>query len=204
MMLRPLTINQKRSMRASLLSLFFLMFMAAPLLVPQGLAGVAKPKGPVYDIVPDNALSTLSAASSRGATFYLQGTIYQYRTFNQGDCTPLFSGSDLQNRVLGTWRAWGTVADSTGKITLHQTLSFDFNATIEVQGVNGLIAPNGAALVADNKGNTTGPSEVLAIVGGSGEFRGLSGEAVVRPYCNPTPAGTNPFRFDRAFCLGVE
>jgi hypothetical protein len=197
--------HRMRSFRASLWMLIFLVIVASQLNVPRGVAGVVSgSKGPVYDIIPDNALSTLTASSQKGATFYLQGTIYQYRTYNQADCTPLYSGVDLQNRALGTWRAWGTVAENTGNLVLHQTLLFNFNSTIEVQGMNGLMAPNGAALVADNKGNTTGPSEILSIVGGSGEFRALSGEAVIRPYCNPNPAGTSPFRFDRPFCFGVE
>jgi hypothetical protein len=206
MTFKNLSINRTRQFRASLLIIIFMAIFASQMNIPSGLAGVAKgPKGPVFDIVPDNSLSTLSASSPKAATFYMQGTIFKYRTFNQGDCTPLFSGTELQERVLGTWRAWGTVADNSGRLVLHQTLSLEpFNSTIEVQGVNGLIAPNGTVTAADAKGNTTGPSEVLAIVGGTGRFSELSGEAVIRPYCNPSPAGTSPFRFDRPFCLGVE
>jgi hypothetical protein len=206
MIFEHLTVNRIRPFRASLLLLIFIALFASQMNVPDGMAGVAiGSKGPVYDIVPDNALSTLSASSQKATTFYMQGTIYKFRTFNHGDCTPLFSGTELQDRVLGTWRAWGTVADNSGKLVLHQTLMLeDFNSTIEVQGVSGLLAPNGAVSVADTKGNTTGPSEVLSVVGGSGQFRALSGEAVIRPYCNPSPAGTSPFRFDRPFCLGVE
>jgi hypothetical protein len=204
MIFKHMTIKRIQSFRASLLLLILAALFAAQINVPDGMAGVVRgEKGPVYDIVPDNALSTLSVSSPKAATFYMQGTIYRYRTFNQGDCTPLFSGTDLQDRVLGIWRAWGTVADS-GKLVLHQTLSFDANATIEVQGVSGAIAPNGSVSTVDLKGNTTGPSEILSVVGGSGQFRALSGEAVIRPYCNPSPTGTNPFRFDRPFCLGIE
>ena len=211
MTFESLTIKQIRRFRARLLLLIITALFASPIYVSPGMAGVAKgPKGPVFDIAPDNTLSTLTASSPKAATFYLQGTIYKYRTFNQGNCTPLFSGTELQDRVMGTWRAWGTVADNSGKLVLHQTLSFDLptsmplNASIEVQGVNGLLAPNGTVTVVDINGNTTGPSEVLSVVGGSGQFSTLSGEAIIRPYCNPIPAGTSPFRFDRPFCLGVE
>jgi hypothetical protein len=206
MIFEHLAVNPRRPIRLSLLSLIFTVVIASQINVPSGMAGVVRgPKGPIYDIVPDNALSTLTASSTKATTLYMQGTIYRFRTFNHGDCTPLFSGTELQDRVLGTWRAWGTVADSNGKLVLHQTLTFDdFNSTIEVQGLNGLVAPNGNITIVDAKGNTTGPSEVLSVVGGSGQFRALSGEAIIRPYCNPTPAGTNPFQFDRPFCLGVE
>jgi hypothetical protein len=170
--------------------------------IPSGMA--LGRKGPVFDIVPDNTQSTLSASAPKGTTFYLQGSIYKFRSVDQATCA-LLSTAEL----LGTWRAWGTVADD-GKLVLHQTLSFDrpastpFNATIEVQGVSGLVSPNGQVTFVPNTSITTGPSEVQSVVGGSGAFDSLNGEAVIRPYCNPTPAGTNPFRFDRAFCLGVE
>ncbi len=194
--------NQKPLLRASLLIVVFMAIFAAQINMPSGMAGVRK--GPVFDIVPDNAASTLSAASPKGATFYLQGSIFKFRSVDQATCA-LLSPADL----LGTWRAWGTVADD-GKLVLHQTLSFDrplstpFNGTIEVQGVSGLISPNGQVTTVANSTATTGPSEVLSVVGGSGAFDGLNGEAVIRPYCNPAPAGTNPFRYDRPFCLGVE
>lgn len=200
------TVNRTRLFRASLLSILFMAILASQMSASSGMAGVVKgPKGPVFDIVPDNSASTLTATSPKAATFYLEGKIYPYRSVNQGDCM-LRANAE----AVGTWRAWGTVADSTGRLVLHQTLTFDLpvdeplNATIEIQGLNGLIAANGSVTVVDAKGNTTGPSEVLSVVGGSGRFSALSGDAIIRPYCNPTPAGTNPFRFDRPFCLGVE
>jgi hypothetical protein len=93
---------------------------------------------------------------------------------------------------------------------MHQTLSFDrpdstpLNATIEVQGVTGLIGPNGGVTVVAEDGTTTGPSEVLPVVGGSGDFEALNGVAIIRPYCNPTPVGTTPFRYDRPFRMGIQ
>lgn len=194
--------KQKSLLRASLLIAVFMAIFASQIDMTSGMAGVRK--GPVFDIVPDNTASTLSAASPKGATFYLQGSIFKFKSVDQATCALLPSAE-----LLGTWRAWGTVADD-GRLVLHQTLSFDrpvstpFNGTIEVQGVSGLIAPNGQAALLANSNITTGPSEVLSVVGGSGAFDSLNGEAVIRPYCNPTPAGTTPFRFDRAFCLGVE
>jgi hypothetical protein len=196
------TRNRKSPLRASLLSIILLAIFASQMNTPSGLAGGRK--GPVFDIVPDNSASTLAASAPKGATFYMQGSIFKYRSVNQADCS-LRSTAEL----LGSWRVWGTVADG-GKLVLHQTLSFDrpdstpLNATIELQGVTGLIAPNGGISVVDMTGTTTGPSEVLSVVGGSGVFSGLNGEAIIRPYCNPTPGGTAPFRYDRPFCLGVE
>jgi hypothetical protein len=204
-------VRRTRLFRASLLIVLLAAVFASQMNVPAGAAPApAGGKGVIFDIVPDPMLSTLTSSAVRGATFYMQGTIYKYRTFNQCDCTPLFSGDALEARKLGTWRASGTVADSSGKIiTLHQTLSFDLpvdmpgNGTIEVQGVNGTPAPNGS-LTGDPKCSmTTGPSELLAVVGGSGQFYSLNGQAVVRPYCNPS-SGSSVFRYDRTFCLGVE
>jgi hypothetical protein len=196
------TDKRKPLLRASLLIILLMTLAASQLSVPAGMAGGRK--GPVYDIVPDNTASTLTASSPKGATFYLQGTIYRFRSVNHVDCS-LRSTAE----PLGTWRAWGTVGDS-GRLVLHQTLLFDLptstplNATIEVQGVSGLVAANGTVTVVDSNGTTTGPSEVLSVVGGSGDYSRLSGEAIIRPYCNPTAAGTSPFRYDRPFCLGVE
>jgi hypothetical protein len=197
--------NRKPLLRASLLIIILMLIFASQMNVPSGMAAVAGGrKGPVFDIVPDNSASTLTASAPKGATFYMQGSIYKFRSVNPADCT-LRSTAEL----LGTWRAWGTVADD-GRLVLHQTLSFDrpdstpFNATIEIQGVNGLIAPNGTVTVVSTNGTTTGPSEILSVVGGSGAFSALKGEANIQPYCNPTPAGTNPFRYDRPFCLGIE
>jgi len=201
----PSIVNRMRLFRASLLIIMSLVIFAWQMHVPSGKVVAAKgAKGLIFDIVPDNSASTLTASAARGTTFYMQGTIFAYRTVNQADCTLSPTAAPL-----GTWRAWGTVADG-GKLTLHQTLSFDrpeatpFNASIEVQGVNGVIAPNGSVTFVDKSGATTGPSEVLTVVGGSGAFSALDGEAIIRPYCNPTPAGSTPFRFDRPFCLGVE
>jgi hypothetical protein len=194
--------NRKPMLRASLFIIILMVIFASQTSVPSGMA--RGQKGIVVDIVPDNSASTLSASSPTGTTFYQQGTIYRFKSVNQADCT-LRPNAEM----LGTWRAWGTVADG-GKLVVHQTLSFDLpnptplNATIEVQGASGLIAPNGAVTVVASDGATTGPSEVLSVVGGSGVFRALNGVAIVRPYCNPTPEGTTPFRYDRPFCLGVE
>src|ERR1051325_8300652 len=140
MILNQSNVRQRRPLRAGLLIVIGLVAaLATQMNLPSGMAGVVKgSKGPVFDIVPDNALSTLTVASPKGATFYMQGTIYQFRTINQADCTPLFTGKDLTDRELGTWRAWGTVGDN-GRLVLHQTLTFDrpettpLNSSIEVQ-----------------------------------------------------------------------
>jgi hypothetical protein len=194
--------NRKLLLRAGLLTVAFMAIIASQINLPSGMA-VGR-KGPVFDIVPNLAESTLSAIPQKGETFYLEGDIYRFKDVKQDTCELLPTAV-----LLGTWRAWGTVAND-GRLVLHQTLSFDrpdatpLNGTIEVQGVSGLVAPNGDVTFVPNTNKTTGPSEVQSVVGGSGRFDSLNGEAVIRPYCNPTIAGTNPFRFDRAFCLGVE
>jgi hypothetical protein len=150
----------------------------------------------IFDIVPDSA--TLSTLPATGNTFYLQGKIYPFRTVNQATC----AFNTASPRQIGIWRAWGQVADD-GRLVINQSLVLDaMGGTIEVQGTTGVLLANGQASLAtaDPNGPTTGPSEVLAVTGGVGTYRGLNGEAQVRSYCSDP---TRPFRYDRAFCLGI-
>ena len=150
----------------------------------------------IFDVVPDAA--TLSTLPATGSTFYLQGKVYQFRTVNVATC----AFNTATPRVLGTWRAWGQVADDGRLVTNHSLLLDTMGGTIELQGVTGVLLANGQASPAtsDINGPTTGPSEVLAVTGGVGTYRGLSGEAQVRSYCSDP---SRPFRYDRAFCLGI-
>ena len=151
----------------------------------------------IFDIVPDAA--TLSTLPATGNTFYLQGKIYPFRSVNVATCAFISSSP----RQIGIWRAWGQVADD-GRLVLNQSLVLDaMGGTIEVQGTTGVLLANGQAspaILGEPNGPTTGPSEVLAVTGGVGSYRGLSGEAQVRSYCSDP---TRPFRYDRAFCLGI-
>jgi hypothetical protein len=149
----------------------------------------------IFDIVPDRTLSTLPAT---GTTFYLQGKVYPFRSVNQATC----AFNTTSPRVLGTWRAYGQVADDGRLVTNHSLVLESMGGTIEIQGVTGVLLANGQASPAtsDLNGPTTGPSEVLAVTGGVGNYRGLNGEAQVRSYCSDP---SRPFRYDRAFCLGI-
>jgi hypothetical protein len=142
----------------------------------------------------------LSVLPATGTTFYLQGKVYPFRTINQATCefrteTP---------RQVGTWRAWGTVADN-GRLVINQSLLIDSSCgTIEIQGVTGVELGTGQAAPAISGTTTapyTGPTEILAVTGGAGVYRALNGEAQVRGYCVEDP--TQPFRYDRAFCVSV-
>jgi hypothetical protein len=152
----------------------------------------------VFDVKPDAA--TLSALPATGSTFYLQGKVYPFRTINPATCE-----FNTQNpRQVGTWRAWGTVADD-GRLVLNQSLLItSSNGTIEIQGVTGVVLGTGQAAPAipgTNAAPFTGPTEVLAVTGGAGIYRALNGEAQVRGYCVDDP--TRPFLYDRAFCIGI-
>lgn len=207
--------GRKRLLGAGLMSV---VFMAISMFQINTTAGVAHPgvggKQVVFDIVPDSATTGTAAASAPGVpisapgtTFFLTGKIYRYRTILQEDCKFRIPCGEDDPCFMGTWRAWGTVGDG-GRLVLHHTLELTpFNSTIEVQGTTGILAPNGGATsaVPGSLGPpTTGPSEILAVVGGTGRYEALSGQASIRPYCNPTVNGTSPFRYDRAFCLGVD
>src|SRR5918992_731332 len=87
----------------------------------------------IFDIVPDD--DTLrDSLPLTGSTFYLQGKIYPFRTVNQATCEFAVPNP----RVLGTWRAWGEVADD-GRLVLNQSLLVSSSqGTIELQGVTGV------------------------------------------------------------------
>lgn len=206
--------DRKRLFGAGVMSVAFMAISIFQINIP---AGVAHPgvggKGAIFDIQPalpntPSSSSVVLPGSAPGVTFFLTGKIYRYRSLNQADCQLIPSCATADDPCfVGTWRAWGEVGDN-GKLVLHHTLELTvLNSTIEVQGTTGLLAANGgvASAVSGSLGPpTTGPSEILAIVGGTGRYEALSGQASIRPYCNPTAAGTSPFRYDRAFCLGVE
>jgi hypothetical protein len=152
----------------------------------------------IFDVKPDAA--TLSVLPATGTTFYLQGKVYPFRTINQATCQ-----FNTENpRQVGTWRAWGTVADD-GRLVMNQSLLItSSNGTIEIQGVTGVALGTGQAspaLPGTNTAPFTGPTEILAVTGGAGVYRALNGEAQVRGYCVDDP--THPFLYDRAFCIGV-
>lgn len=152
----------------------------------------------IFDVLPDTPAPGTSLAT--GTTFYIQGKVYPYRTLNQADCT--FNTSSP--RQVGTWRAWGQVADD-GRLVMNQSLKIDsVGGMVEIQGTTGVPLAGGAATPAipgTLGAPFTGPSEVLAVTGGVGAYRALNGEAQVRGYCVQDP--TQPFRYDRAFCLGI-
>jgi hypothetical protein len=152
----------------------------------------------IFDVLPETP--ALSTSLTTGTTFYLQGKAYPFRTLNQADCT--FRSSSP--RQVGTWRAWGQVADD-GRLVMNQSLKIDnVGGMIEVQGTTGVPLAGGEATpaIAGTIGAPfTGPSEVLAVTGGVGAYRALNGEAQVRGYC--VQDTTVPFRYDRGFCLNI-
>lgn len=156
--------------------------------------------GATFDIVPDGAV--LANLPAIGTTFYLQGKVYHFRAVNQASCQL----KDPNEPQLGTWRAWGEVADE-GRLVIHHSVVLDtFNASLEAQGVTGISLANEPALPAVS-GTTgapfTGPSETLALTGGAGTFRGIVGEVQIRPYCQGQADTSRSFRYDRAFRFGV-
>jgi hypothetical protein len=152
----------------------------------------------IFDIVPDNDTLKESLPLT-GSTFYLQGKIYPFRTVNQATCEFAVANP----RVLGTWRAWGEVADD-GRLVLNQSLLVSSSqGLIEIQGVTGVTLgtqPASPAIPGNRMGPTTGPTEVVSVTGGAGNYRGLNGEAQVRSYCSDP---SRPFRYDRPFCIQI-
>lgn len=190
-----------------------------PVNVTTGNASPAR-KGPIFDIIPASTNPTIPTSAATAGTFVLTGQIYEFGAVNQSTCA-LRAGFDQ----IGTWTATVVItpaitnpdsllAPSTvSRFQMHHTLVLDLlPGTIEVGGVNGLVASNGNARPADpnfQTGPTVGPAEVQTATGGSFRFDGLDGTATILPYCGPslatlatTPPG--PFRFDRAFCISIN
>jgi hypothetical protein len=195
-------VNRKRMFRASIATVILMGLFLCPVNTPVGTAqSVGGFEGAIYDIVPDS--STLSNLPATGNTFFLTGKIYPFRTINQATCDPV-GGTAFS---LGTWRAWGQVADG-GRVVMNQSLQLEaLNGTIEVQGVSGVTLANEgrAPAIAGALGPPfTGPTETLAATGGAGTFRGANGEVQVRPYCQNEADTTRPFRYDRPFCLSLK
>jgi hypothetical protein len=159
----------------------------------------------LYDFVPDtstlSSLPSTEALGATGATFYIQGKVYPFRTVNQATCAFRVDSP----RAVGTWRAWGEVADD-GRVVIKISVTLDCcGATLEIQGTSGLPQHGGdatAAIAGTRSEPFTGPTEVLSVIGGAGQLRGFNGEAQVRPYCQSKADTERPFRYDRAFCLG--
>ena len=152
----------------------------------------------IFDIVPDD--DTLrNSLPLTGTPFYLQGKIYPFRSVNMATC----EFAVATPRQLGTWRAWGEVADD-GRLVLNQSLLVtSSHGTIELQGVTGVTLgtqPASPAIPGQRTGPTTGPTEVLSVTGGAGNYRGLNGEGQVRSYCSDP---SRPFRYDRPFCIQI-
>jgi len=202
-MIKRSTVNRKRLFSASMGMMLFMLLFCQANIQPIAAQSVGGFEDALYDIVPDTA--TLSSLPATGNTFFLTGKIYPFRTFNPATCQPP-SGADLDSLRLGTWRAWGEVADG-GKLVIHQSLTLEkFNGSIEAQGTTGATLANGGPTPAV-QGTTiapfTGPSETVPVTGGAGTFRSVSGEANIRPYCQSQEETLRPFRYDRAFCFGL-
>jgi hypothetical protein len=206
---------------------FFMTVGFWPVNVPTGNASPAR-RGPVFDIIPDTTNPTIPTSAASGGTFVLTGKVYTFRSVNQATCALRCDPTDTDQDppcLIGTWTATVVITppitttnsslpiSTASRFQMHHTLVLDnLPGLIEVGGVNGLVALNGAAKLADSNfplGPTVGPAEVQTATGGSFRFEGLDGTATIVPYCGPTLAaiGTTtpaPFRFDRAFCLGIN
>lgn len=202
-MIKCSTVNRKRLFGAGMAVMLFLLMAGLASLQPAAAQSVGGFEGAIYDIVPD--APTLSSLPAVGNTFFLTGKIYPFRTFNPATCQPP-AGADLDSLRVGTWRAWGEVGDG-GRLVIHQSLTLDkLNGSIEAQGTTGSTLAEGAAapaVLGTTSAPFTGPSETVPLTGGAGTFRGISGEANVRPYCQSQEETARPFRYDRAFCFGV-
>jgi hypothetical protein len=194
------TLNRRRLLNIVIV----LVFLAVPYILQfnvQVNAAQGGFSGGVFDIVPDSPV--LSSLPSQGTPVFLTGKVYPFRTVNQATCTPV----PASVASIGIWRAWGQVAEN-GRLVLNQSLELDaLNGVLEIQGPTGLISAFGdpTPAVPGTTGEPfTGPSEVVAVTGGVGTYRGANGEAQIRPYCQSQADTLQPFRYDRPFCVSLQ
>lgn len=170
----------------------------------------------ILEIVPTTPLSSLTSGGQ--GTFFVEAQVFLNRTVNTSNCTisasaqeAFFNGGNL----VGTLRIWGVrTGGSTGNGTgttaatratnLTDTalavvnMSLDlpsFNGSLEMQGTLGrtrqafedLLSFNGIANVT---GITIPVQDTVAITGGTGSFRGASGEATLTPLVTLITNGT--------------
>lgn len=193
------SLTRKRFISVSVLTVTLLivsvMQMNAPVGTAQSTGGF---NGALFDIVPD--ASPLSTLPAPGSTFLLTGKVFEFRSVNPATCA-LSAGDQI-----GVWRAWGQVT-ADGRVLINQSLQLDaLNGSIELQGTSGVtlaLSPAAPAVLGTNGPPFTGPSETVAVTGGTGTYRSMIGEAHIRPYCQSQEETLRPFRYDRPFCFGV-
>jgi hypothetical protein len=147
--------------------------------------------GAILDLVPTGTTISAATTGASGGAFFVQGLVFENRSV-LGNCS--LDGSDS----VGVWRMWGVRAPapsttnsvgspistsgiSTGNVAVVN-MSIElrgFNGTLEFQGTLGRVF--GAI---ESAGNPA--TDLLAITGGTGTFRGASGDAVVTPRINTT------------------
>lgn len=183
---------------------------ALPLVSAQGVSNS------FLEVVPTTSLGSISSGA-QGA-FFVEAQVFLNRTVNTTNCTiadaaqeSFFNGGNL----VGTLRIWGVrTGISTGNATnatagtqainLTNTalavvnMSLDlpsFNGTIEMQGTLGRTRQNFENLI--NINGTVGTNltiplqDTVAITGGTGAFRGATGEATLTPLLTAVTSGTS-------------
>lgn len=174
------------------------------------------PTNPNPTAANTNIISTVTAGAV-GSSFYIEGTVYRNRTV-QADCTINALGNtpvseDQDGGIVGKWRMWGvrtaqktndpipTVPTSNvGQPISSTSISGGniavVNMSVELEGFNGTLQFQGVLGrdfgAIESAGHLA--SDILAITGGTGTFRGASGDGVLTPLVvNSTITGTPPF-----------
>lgn len=191
-------VSRRRLLSASFLLAVFVLGTVGQINVPTGTAqSTGGFNGAIFDILPDN-ITPASIPTAPGGTFSIQGRIFAAGAISKATCT-LRGGFP----VLGTWRAWGTVAPD-GDLLISQSYFLEaFGGEIASSGASGITLANAGLRPVSDGGVTAiiGPDEVTPVSGGSSTFRSAVGELRITPYCSDPPRGV--FRYDRAFCMQI-
>lgn len=178
-------------------------------------------QGAILELVPTSPApgNSIAAVTSGavGTSFYIEGTVYRNRTV-RADCSISTLGNtpvseDQEGGIVGKWRMWGvrtgqktndpipTVPTSNvGQPVASTSISSGniavVNMSVELEGFNGTLQFQGVIGrdfgAIESAGHLA--SDILAITGGTGTFRGASGDGVLTPLVvNGTITGTPPF-----------
>ena len=169
----------------------------------------------ILEVVPTTPLSSITSGAQ--GTFYVEAQVFLGRTVNTSNCTISAAAQDSffnGGNMVGTMRIWGVrTGASTGNASnaivgtsatnLSNTalavvnVSLDlpsFNGSIEMQGTLGQNRQNFENLIANSGIGVPTSSlplqDTLAITGGTGVFRGASGEATLTPLLTAVTSGT--------------
>ena len=167
--------------------------------------------GAILELIPTSGTSisqaitqaTAPTATTPGGLFFVQGIVFRNRSTSPS-CAVINADlnvpvtEDESGLQVGVWRMWGVRApapaatNSVGSPVSNSGISTGsvavVNMSVELAGFNGTLEFQGTLGRVFGAIESAGKpaSDLLALVGGTGTFRGASGDALITPLVNTT------------------